>query len=170
MIDTIVVGGQAGVDQGAASAAVHVGLRVAGFRPAVTTEQTEDGDMPGWLAGRLKPLEFGGYTKRTLANVDGSDLLLVIVPNRLRPEASPGTALTLDLAEQRLRYPVLVTDGSPADKAFVVEWLSRALLRCRPTAHRLMVAGPRASKWPDGYQVARDFVVALFERQLSFGF
>ena len=163
MIESVIVGGQTGVDQGAAEGAKAAGMRVTGFRPAVTRQQTESGEMPAWLAEALTPLAMGGYRERTIHNVREADALLVIVPNRLRPCDTAGTALTIDFARKG-GLQIWVCDGrGDIECQFVTAWLAR--LQPVYGAMRLMVAGPRGSSWPEGFEVASRFVKNLFDRQ-----
>lgn len=161
-IAAIVVGGQTGVDQGAASGAFDVGIKVEGYRPSPQREQTEAGPVPDWLYRHLKPVERGGYKERTLMNLAAADALLVLVPNRQRWCESPGTNMTVEYALAR-SMQITLADGS--DILFVSQWLARVqLLYGRPI--KLMVAGPRESIWPAGFSVAHSFIASLFGRQL----
>jgi hypothetical protein len=163
-VGALVNGGQTGVDRGAARAAARLKLPIKGWRPAVTQEQCEDGDLPAMLARALRPLEFGGYQKRTVANVADSDALLVITNNRLR--LNGGTKLTVDIAKGRAGMQIFVEDPTAGTGALIVvdAWLRNiTALYDRPI--NLMVAGPRKSKWPEGERVTEEFLLELLGPQ-----
>jgi hypothetical protein len=172
----ILTGGQTGVDQGAMDGALAVRLAFTGYAPKGWT--TEDGEVPERF--RIHPTldqgmfesRQGGYLPRTIENVGAADLLLLVVPNVLRPTATEGTALTLEEALKRRRYlPWYVTDGS--DVASVRAWMRQAAVGIRslnpgPRPElQLMVAGPRASRWAEGHDVAQALVATLFARLTS---
>lgn len=166
----IVTGGQTGVDRGALDGAMDVNMAWAGYVPK------------GWLAeDHVVPLKYrrlGGagngvlenqspsYIARTRENIGISDIVLLVVRNVLRPDATPGTLMTLEEADKWHR-PWYVSDGS--DVAAVRSWMrqaavgQRVLGRSSATIH-LMVAGPRASLWPEGHAVARALVSTLFAK------
>lgn len=179
----VISGGQTGVDTGAIEGAEDVGVGFGGYAPAGWT--TEDGQVPpsyrlvcrsGGDPSGLVAHESPRYEARTITNVNIAGYLLVVVPNLLRPDATPGTAMTIDMALRRRRHlPYMATDGS--NVAAVRNWLKcvrpairrldpgdQGLAMGRWAGDRLMVAGPRASLWPEGAKVARAVVNQLFER------
>lgn len=160
----LVTGGQTGVDQGFARAAYElwqqdsgIDVRIQGYRPAVNRPQTEAGPMPVWLSDRLDPLEFGGYHERTHSNVKLADAVLLVVPNRLRPGTTPGTALTLKYAKAYGRQIMVIGVDEPGAAGLVVDWLAH-ISPIFDHELKLMVAGPRESASP-GIQ-ARAFWLA----------
>jgi len=159
----IVTGGQTGVDQGFATAVrdLNLGHEISGYRPSVKLPQTEAGPMPSWLEEILVPIEFGGYVERTQANVKMSDLVLLVVQNRLRID-TPGTRTTLKYARLHSKQYLVVDPIEPGSAAFVSRWLSHMQPLMR-SPMRLMVAGPRESKWPG----ARDLVYTWAQRVLG---
>lgn len=165
----IVHGGQSGVDRGAHHGARAARITVFGYMPQNCEDEL--GMIPEEVRGYLVRCKHKGYAARTAANLDFADALLVIVPDRHYPRRSPGTARTIDGAKDR-SLPYLVVD-SKIDFSTVRQWVSSACvmssrqrLQLMPETNgtRLMVAGPRASKWPDGEAVAKRFVAALAQQ------
>ncbi len=169
---TIITGGQTGVDRGGQLGAIQCSLALGGWAPRGWRDERDT--IPEELRGDMREAEDPSYPHRTRLNVGVADLLLCVVPNELRPTDSPGTTQTLELATSRRRYlPVLVTDGSSPE--VVRTWLrSSAVLvqRVLPrdtlvtpwSGIRLMVAGPRASRWPGGQEVTTALLHSIFHR------
>jgi hypothetical protein len=156
-------GGQTGVDLGAHLEALAMGAPIAGFMPA--DARNEDGPIPEHVALHLTRHDRSRPDARTRANVAGADAALVIVADRRRAGATRGTALTIRLCEEREkrgRFRLLVVDPEwrPRDIAWLIDGWPHSHIGRRM---RLMVAGPRASLWPDGEETARRFVRAVLE-------
>ncbi len=131
------------MDRAALDAAVAAGVPYGGWCPAGgTAEDLPDG---GLLTAypHLRPTDSDDPAGRTRLNVRDSTAVLVVAPIHL---VAGGTLLTVDEAG-RLDRPCLVTTGPVAR---VVEWIEALRVPCV-----LDVAGPRASEWPEGYDVAR---------------
>lgn len=153
---TLIHGGQTGVDRGAHEGALDVGWGIAGYMPR--DRRDERGTIPESVARYRIPHVKTYYTARTEANVQLCDAVLLVVRLASTPRATPGTAQTLDLAAG-LRRPRIVTDPTmPA--APIARWIWDVLIRLRTlplpidsaslppvTTPRLMIAGPRESKW-----------------------
>lgn len=156
MLITIVHGGQTGVDRGAHEGAIAVGWGVAGY--ATRDQRDERGQIPQDVRRYLLPHATNNYAARTEANVRLSQALLVIVEGSRAP-LTPGTARTLVLATDR-KLPRRIAYPDDADYDAIARWIWDNLLRWQaqplpiePAAPpspppRLMVAGPRESKWP----------------------
>jgi hypothetical protein len=165
---TVVHGGQTGVDRGAHEAALDNGWSVAGFMPR--DGRDELGKIPEAVARFLVAHEKTSYAARTEANVRTATAALFVVRDANDPRETPGTAKTLELAtERRLRR--LIVDPTD-DPATIARWIWSDLLMMRtlplpllghpldPAPTRLLVAGPRESKW----QGARVQTAALLRR------
>jgi Circularly permutated YpsA SLOG family len=140
----IVSGGQTGVDRAALDAATAAGVPYGGWCPAGGLAEDLP-DPPGLLASypHLRESPSPDPAERTRRNVRDSTATLVVSPGHL---VAGGTLLTVEEA-RRLGRPCLVTEG-PADS--IATWV-----RELATPIVLNVAGPRASEWPDGYDVTR---------------
>lgn len=163
---TIIHGGQCGVDRGAHEAAIDNDWHVAGFMPR--DGRDELGKIPEEVARFLDAHDKTGYAARTEANVRAARLALFVVHDADDPRATPGTARTIELARERgLRR--MVVDPS-VDPATIARWIwsdlrvTRTLLlpfeQEGDPSTRLLVAGPRESKWPG----ARVQTAALLRR------
>lgn len=154
---TIVHGGQTGVDRGAHEAALDSGWRIAGYMPR--DGRDELGMIPQAVACFLVLYDKPGLAARTEANVRTATAALIVVRNAGKPRLTPGTAKTLDLAAI-CRLPRMVADPT-TDPTKIARWVYNNLLT-RGTLllpleeprgsvlPRLLVAGPRESKWQDG--------------------
>lgn len=159
---TIVHGGQTGVDRGAHEAAIDNGWRVAGYMPR--NGRDELGKIPPDVARFLTPHHSTNYAARTEANVQSASAALIVVRDANDPRATPGTAKTIDLAAGR-RLPRQIVDPQ-TDAKEIARWIWNALLKIDtpqlempglvtgtvivpdPAPAKLLVAGPRESKWP----------------------
>ena len=161
-IDWIIHGGQTGVDRGAWAAAKALGINAGGVMPKDFTD--EKGLIPAGVRERMRPSDLPGKLARTKQNILIASVLLVVVPNRLSPDVTPGTRATLDYAASRPGLQVMVADKDSADA--VASWLShlppsvRRQSSSRSGDFFLMVAGPRASRWPEGEAVTLDVLTA----------
>jgi hypothetical protein len=138
MIARIVSGGQTGVDRAALEFGRRAGIPIGGWCPA--RGWAEDlVEPPGLLAAypELHPTPSLDPRQRTRWNVRDSDATLILVRHGA---ASPGTGLTIDIAEE-LGRPHLVADVRDVDAV-------RAWLAALPAHAVLNVAGPRESHAP----------------------
>jgi hypothetical protein len=168
-VNWIIHGGQTGVDRGAWAAAQALGLKglvikAGGIMPKDFTD--EKGIIPESVRSHMRPCEYPSLGMRTKENVLLASALLVVVPDRLNPERTPGTALTLKYAASRPGLQVMV--ASRGDHDAVAHWLlhlppSVAKQSSARTGFYLMVAGPRESKWPDGELITTDLLIRALE-------
>ena len=151
---TIVHGGQTGVDRGAHDGAIDNGWRVAGYMPSDARDEL--GPIPQDVAKFLVPHDKANYAARTEANVASVSAALIVVRDAADPRATPGTAMTIDLAARRRLFCKIVDPTT--DAALIARWIWSDLLVPRPLmlpldgltldpAPTLLVAGPRESKW-----------------------
>jgi hypothetical protein len=156
----VVHGGQTGVDRGAHEAAVVNDWPISGYMPRRRCDEL--GPIPEDVARYLVPYETGGYGERTEANVRSSDAILVVVPLAQDSAHTPGTALTIAIAREQHRLLKIVDPHT--SRVEISAWISsacrelaeaaqaqRSLFGSRdpePVFLRLMVAGPRESRWP----------------------
>ena len=152
---TIVHGGQTGVDRGAHEAAIDNGWKLAGY---MTRDQRDElGQIPPAVARFLVVIDKTSYTARTEANVRTSTAALIVVRDEDDPRVTPGTIKTIDLvAERKMRCQIV---GPQHDATVIARWIWNDLLTMStltlplitqvpdPVPTRLLVAGPRESKW-----------------------
>lgn len=159
-LDLIVItGGQTGVDRGALRGARDVGFRLDGYMPKDGCD--ERGPIPVDIAQHLKRCVIPGYSARTQVNLDIAEALIVFVLDREDPLATPGTRMTLLGARDR-KLPREVVDPLVDVNGVATRlghWM-KGRGDARPL--KLMVAGPRASKWASG-----EVETAAFMRKLG---
>ena len=145
----LVSGGQTGVDRAALDVASDLGIASAGWCPQ--GRKAEDGRLPDHYP--MKETSTGEYAQRTEWNVRDSDGTLVLT----RGPATEGTAFTITTA-RRLGKPYLVLDLSNQDATAtaVLSWVQEHNVGV------LNVAGPRESKCPGIYKLAKEFLRELF--------
>ena len=146
--ERIVSGGQVGVDRAALDFAIANGISHGGYCPK--GRKAEDGVIPSCY--QLTETDSEGYRQRTRLNVEASDATLIL---NLGP-LDGGTLETRRIAE-RLAKPVKVVqlevalDESDERLTSTVTWLRDHGVKA------LNVAGPRESKRPGAYRLAREF-------------
>ena len=146
MIQKIISGAQTGADRAGIDAAIESGVDYGGWVPK--GRKAEDGIVPEKYT-KLQEMTRGGYPKRTEQNVLNSDGTVIFGYGKL----TTGSALTLKLAKQH-KKPFLhidldiVKDHVPIIKDWIVEWDIKVL----------NVAGRKASKAPEIYDVVKDII------------
>lgn len=168
----VLTGGQTGVDRGALDAAMELELPVGGLAPRGF--KAEDGRIPEPYRGLLEESTTWLYSDRTRQLVRRADLVVVITSARLH---TPGTRLTVDLARSISRPCLVVTlDEDDAQEGFwrrgVGEWIATFVATAaRGRGHEgipeLLVAGPRASLWPEAQRRACATCAAAFRDALE---
>lgn len=172
-IAKIISGGQTGVDRAALDAAIEMGIPHGGWCPR--GRRSENGIIP--TRYHLKEIEGIEYSERTRRNIIESDATLILTSGPLQG----GTLLSFNLCK-KLSRPVLVvqltlqplihSNSSHSDAVLVPihstnadstvpshpqklpEWLAKFRVRV------LNVAGPRASKSPEIYQLSKAYLLA----------
>lgn len=151
----IISGAQTGVDRAALDAAMAIGVPCGGWVPAGRLD--EDGVIPAHYP--VKELEKGGFKQRTIQNLVDADGTLIIYHHNLED----GTEETLFRCI-KLHRPYHLIDAAEISPeraaARAVDFVRRRQITS------LNVAGPRASKWPEGYGYALAVVRALLGKPL----
>lgn len=145
-------GGQTGIDRAALDVALELGIVHGGWIP--TGRLAEDGVVPSKY-DRLRETGSADYAVRTSWNVRDTDGTLIIS----RGPLAGGSLHTRQVAN-RLGKPLLHIDlaDTPRDEAVQ---RARGWLASFPAPLRLNVAGPRASGWPEGYDLASELLHAI---------
>ena len=136
-IAKIVSGGQTGADRAALDWAIKNGIPHGGWCPA--GRKAEDGVIPSIYHLQEVP-EGGSYRRRTKANVRDSDATLIVTLG----EELAGGSLTTALFAGRLGRPWLHLHPGMPWRSHLKDWLGAHVMTI------LNVAGPRASKEPEG--------------------
>lgn len=147
-IERIVSGGQTGVDRAALDMAIAMGLPHGGWCPLGRI--AEDGPIPDHYLLEEHPSP--RYSDRTKRNVLDSDATLVLYSSHLEG----GTFKTYRYAESVAKPRLKIRLTHPGRIERVHEWLEKSNIRI------LNVAGPRASKEPEIYQSAFDYLMRVF--------
>ncbi|HEX5061321.1 MAG TPA: putative molybdenum carrier protein [Kofleriaceae bacterium] len=151
----IIHSGQTGVERGAHRAAVSAGLSVAGFMPL--DRRDELGPIPADVAQLLTPCFDRGPRPAVRANITLASGVLLVVPESGTPEKFTAMSAVMQ-GIRSARVPSMVVDGK-TNLDDVVRW-ARQLPETSGST-RLMVTGPRGTRWPDGETVSRRLVAAI---------
>ncbi len=151
----IIHSGQTGVERGAHRAAVAAGLSVAGFMPL--DKRDELGPIPNDVALVLTPCFDRGPRPAVRANIALASGVLLVVPDASGPEKFTAMSAVMQ-GIRSARAPSIVCDGK-TNLDDVVRW-ARQLPETSGST-RLMVTGPRGTRWPDGETIARRLVAAI---------
>lgn len=146
----IISGAQTGVDRAALDAALSLGFCCGGWVPAGRLD--EEGVIP--MHYPVRELEKGGFKQRTIQNLVDADGTLILYFGNLEG----GTEETLFRCI-KLHRPYCLIDACEIDVTRAItkagEFVGSAEIKS------LNVAGPRASKWPGGYEYAHSVVTGL---------
>ncbi len=153
LLTKIVSGGQTGVDRGALDAALAVAFPCGGWCPK--DRDAEDGPIPDRYPMTL--LVGGGYRQRTVKNVLDSDGTAILFNELL----TGGTLYTHDVC-RRERKPYIVLDATQISESAAAAKI--ALFIEEHGIQVLNVAGPRLSKWAEGYRFAMEVVGEVIRR------
>jgi Circularly permutated YpsA SLOG family len=152
-LSKIVSGGQTGVDRAALDAALAAKLACGGW---VTADRmAEDGVIPERYP--MMPLPNGGYRQRTRLNVSDSDGTAILYHESLKG----GARLTRNLCALLKRPYILINARETPDLIVAAEAVLKFIEDNR--IETLNVAGPRASRWNDGYRFALAVIGQVIE-------
>ena len=148
----IISGGQTGVDRAALDVALRQGSDCGGWCPAGRLD--EFGKIPNHYP--VQELKSGGFTERTLQNVEDSDGTVVIYSDHLRG----GTGQTVRFCVE-LNQPHQLIDASRISVEDAAKLIGDFVRENKIGI--LNVAGPRQSEWPEGYDYASRVMSAFFK-------
>jgi hypothetical protein len=146
-IHRVISGGQTGVDRAALDAAIELGIEHGGACPK--GRLAEDGLIPSRYA--LHELDSADYIHRTRRNVLESDGTLILYDGELQG----GSFTTFRFCQQMSKPVMLVQLRHPGPDKRVARWLIQHRIAV------LNVAGPRASKRPEIYTAARNYLLRI---------
>jgi hypothetical protein len=147
--------GQTGVERGAHRAAVAAGVAIAGFMPI--ERRDELGPVPPDVAEPLTPCFDRGPRPAVRANVQLATGVLVVVPDASQVERFTAMSAILQ-AIRSARVPFRAVDPTSSIDD-VVHWV-RDLPETSGST-RLLVTGPRETRWASGEPLARRIVTAI---------
>jgi hypothetical protein len=151
----LIQSGQTGVERGACRAAMTAGIPIAGFMPM--NGRDELGKIPEPCAQHLTPCLEPGPRPAVRANVALASGVLLVVPDARI--ADTFTAMTATLrAARKLNVPFMICDGQ-TDVDEVATFTQKLPEECGSV--RLMVTGPRETRWSDGEAIARRLVTSF---------
>lgn len=148
----IVSGAQTGVDRAALDAALKKNVPCGGWCPA--GRKAEDGTIPELYP--VEELKDGGYSERTIKNVQDSDGTVIIYFGH--PSGGTEETLRYCLNEKK---PYLLIDGLEVSTGRAAERIIE-FLRVSPGGI-LNFAGPRASSEPRAYKYTTKVVDNFLE-------
>ncbi len=151
----IIHSGQTGVERGAHRAAAAAGLSIAGFMPL--DKRDELGPVPNDIADQLTACFDRGPRPAVRANVSIASGVLLLVPDAARAEKFTAMAAVLQ-AVRSARAPLMACD--PQTNLDDVVWWVKHLPETSGST-RLLVTGPRATRWPEGEAIAKRIVGAI---------
>ena len=141
VLQTIISGGQTGVDRAALDACIEQGFPCGGWCPS--GRKAEDGTISEEYP--LTEIINGNYDDRTRKNIIDSDATLIIYQGTL----TGGTLLTFNYGTE-MGKPLFLFK---AESFFIEEQLKQLLTFLKSNNIKtLNVAGPRASQWKEAYQ------------------
>lgn len=140
----LVHSGQSGVERGAHRAAVTFGWVVEGYCSSLSRDEL--GPLPDDIAGVLTPHADPGPRVAAHANVAISSVVIVLVPDVAKLTACTGMPAIRRVAVAN-GVPFLATDpNTPLED--IHRWLSS--LTQDAESLRIMVTGPRRTRWQEG--------------------
>lgn len=151
----IVHSGQTGVERGAHRGAIAAGISIAGFMPV--DKRDELGPVPDDVAQHLTSCFERGPRAAVRANVALASGVLVVVPDRRHVDKFTAMRAVMT-AVRSARTRSLVCDPT-SDSEEVAMW-ARQLPETSGSV-RILVTGPRGTRWLDGEGVARRLVTAI---------
>jgi Circularly permutated YpsA SLOG family len=151
----VIHSGQTGVERGAHRAAQTVGLGATGF--STLDERDELGPLPTAIASALTPCHERGSRAAVRANLLIASGLVVVIPNRHTPDRFTAIRNLIGSARSQGVPYALVDPTSDLDD------VRRFVDAIPPTSGsvRLMVTGPRATRWAAGERTAWQVVARM---------
>lgn len=147
--------GQTGVERGAHRAAVTLGIAVSGFMPLDKCDEL--GLVPPDVAAVLTPCFDRGPRPAVRANVALASGVLIVVPDAMRVASFTAMA-PVHHAVRSAGIPFMAVDPR-TNLEDVATWSRR--LEESSGSTRVLVTGPRATRWLEGEGVARRVITSI---------
>lgn len=147
--------GQTGVERGAHRAATTLGISLAGFMPL--DKRDELGPVPADVGELLTACFDRGPRPAVRANVALASGVLLVVPDAARAEKFTAISAVLQ-AVRSAHVPLMVCDAHT--NVDDIGWWVRQLPETSGST-RVLVTGPRGTRWPEGESVAKRIVSAI---------
>jgi Circularly permutated YpsA SLOG family len=145
--------GQTGVERGVHRAAEATGLRVAGF--STRGRRDELGRLPDNISSVLTPCHQDGPRAALRATLSIASGLVILVPDATRFKSYAGVS---ELVRAGREKPIEIIDPR-ADESYLTRFVDTLPYSNDPV--RLMITGPRGTRWPEGERVAWQLVAGL---------
>ncbi len=117
----------------------------------------ELGPVPAEIAAMLTPCFERGPRSAVRANVAIASGVLLVVPDASRADTFTAMSAVIQAA-RAVKTPVLAADAT-TNMAALTDWAK--VLPETSGSTRLLVTGPRATRWKDGEALARRIVSAI---------
>lgn len=147
--------GQTGVERGAHNAARAMDLGIAGFMSRESRDEL--GRLPVHVSQRLTPCAGRGHRAALSATAQIASAAIIVVPSAMHLEGTTGMRWVAQLLRTH-RLPTLVADAETS-VADIAAWTAAIPYTCR--SRRLLITGPRGTRWPDGETISHRFVTAM---------
>lgn len=144
--------GQTGVERGAHRAAVAHGLRIGGF--CTSDSRDELGVIPSDVLASLTPCAERGPRQAIRANILAASAVMIVVPRMLDARTVTGIAEAQTLVRS-CGLPMIVCDPLTSEDDVV------AFMRGCGVSAKVVVIGPRATRWKEGEGVARRLIASV---------
>jgi Circularly permutated YpsA SLOG family len=153
---TIVHSGQTGVERGAHRAALTMGLPITGYMPAGARDEL--GPLPPTVQAHLRMHPERGPRRALFAKFAMASAVLIVVPEASISMRFIAMAEIIKAARSTSGRLMICDPATDAER--VVTW-TRTLAAEQSDPIKLMVHGPRATRWQDGERVAWQIVGAI---------
>jgi hypothetical protein len=157
-VETLIVlhSGQTGVERGVHRAAEATGLRIAGF--STPGRRDELGPLPINISNVLTPCHERGPRAALRATLAIATGLVILVPEADRFKSYAGVS---ELVRAGRTKPIEIIDPR-ADESYLTRFVDTLPRGDDPI--RLMITGPRGTRWPQGERIAWQLVAGLAMR------
>lgn len=149
---TILHSGQTGVERGAHRAAVAHGLRIGGL--CTCDSRDELGVIPGDVLASLTPCDERGPRQAVRANILAATAAIIVVP-RIEDARSVAGIADAQTLIRACGLSMLVCDPLTNEDDVL------AFARGSGADAKVVITGPRATRWREGEAVARRLVASL---------